>query len=94
MTNENVSLTELWTALDLYAAAVYWHHVGAGDLRAHMLDRAVAVGVTDEQIADARSYVRRGNRPLMAGRSFSEFMRDYGPVLGRVDQNTPPDRAV
>lgn len=79
MTNKDVSLTEFWTALDLYAAALYWHQRGEGDLRTHMLDRAVSVGVTDEQIADARSYALRGNRPLLAGRSFDEFTRDYGP---------------
>ena len=80
MTNENASLTELWTSLDLYAAAVYWHQCGDGDLRAHMLERAVAAGVSEEQTADARSYVLRGNRPLLAGRCWAEFVRDYGPV--------------
>ncbi|MCB0927256.1 MAG: hypothetical protein KDB70_04910 [Mycobacterium sp.] len=80
MTNERPTLTEFWTALDTYAAAVYWHQRGEGDVRAHMLDRAVSAGVSDDQLADARSYVLRGNRPMMAGRNFSEFMRDYGPV--------------
>lgn len=76
----------LCSALDVFAAAVYWHiaepSLEASKLAAYIGRRAEASGCTEDQIAFTGQQANRdahaGFKPELAGDSFAEFRGRYG----------------